>query len=57
MSMNFTQLRQKRVEFFEEYGFVPEVDDLDIEEDSEMWEAREELSNLKYENYGGLLYP
>ena len=43
--MNFIQelkqigLRQKRVEFFEEYGFIPEIDDLDIEENSEMLDA------------------
>jgi hypothetical protein len=72
MSMNFIQelkqigLRQKRVEFFEEYGFIPEIDDLDIEENSEMLDAinmerdpenRIKLSDLKYETYGGFLYP
>ena len=59
-------IKQQRVEFFEEYGFVPEIDDLDIEqeEDSEMWEVinkkhktRGKLFNLRYKDDRESLYP
>lgn len=59
-------LKQQRVEFFEENGFIPETDDLDIEEENEIWGAinterkyktRKKLFNMKYKTNEEYLYP